>query len=74
MAKDQKKIKLGFIGVGLRGREHLRLALLRDDVSVKALCDIDSEAISISEKMIRESGSMKSLPHSKMVMKILLTW
>ena len=42
---DDRSVRLGFIGVGLRGREHLRLALRRDDTKVVALCDIDPQAL-----------------------------
>ena len=38
---DDRKVRLGFIGTGLRGRNHLRLAALRDDVIINAICDID---------------------------------
>lgn len=39
--KPKTKINLGFIGVGLRGMDHLEMALLRDDVEVVALADPD---------------------------------
>ncbi|MFZ1581263.1 MAG: gfo/Idh/MocA family oxidoreductase, partial [Saprospiraceae bacterium] len=35
------KVKLGIIGVGARGFETLKLALLRSDVMIVAICDID---------------------------------
>lgn len=54
--KDDRKARLGFIGVGLRGRSHLQLCLQRDDVEVKAICDIDPEAITISREMLRKEG------------------
>jgi predicted dehydrogenase len=56
MGKDDRKARLGFIGVGLRGRNHLFLALQREDVLVNAICDIDPAAIETSQKMIREAG------------------
>ena len=37
---SSEKLKVGFIGVGLRGTNHLNNALLRDDVLVTAICDI----------------------------------
>ncbi len=48
--------RLGFIGVGLRGREHLRLALQRDDVEVTALCDVDAGALAEARKLIEAAG------------------
>ena len=54
------KIKLGIIGVGLRGRDHLDLALRRDDVEVSAICDIDAMALETSQKVIEEYGKPKA--------------
>jgi Oxidoreductase family, NAD-binding Rossmann fold len=36
-----QKVRLGFIGVGARGLGTLQLALLRKDVEITAICDID---------------------------------
>ena len=44
-------VRLGFIGVGLRGQRHLDNALQRKDVSVVAICDID-------EKMLERAGNL----------------
>ncbi len=38
--QEKKKIRLAFIGVGLRGRNHVSMALGRDDIDVVAICDI----------------------------------
>lgn len=57
---DDRKARLGFIGVGLRGRNHLFLALKRDDVDVNAICDIDPAAIDRSQEMIREAGKKEA--------------
>ena len=54
--QDDRKARLGFIGVGGRGRTHLRLCLQRPDTEVKAICDIDPEAIQQSQTMLREAG------------------
>ncbi|HAY35381.1 MAG TPA: glycosyl hydrolase [Bacteroidetes bacterium] len=54
--KDDRKARIGFIGVGLRGRNHLAVLLRRDDIEIPAICDIDPDAISASQKMIREFG------------------
>lgn len=54
--KDDRKARLGFIGVGLRGREHLRLSLQRDDAEVKAICDIDPEAIKKAKELAKKAG------------------
>jgi predicted dehydrogenase len=54
--EEQKKVRLGFIGVGLRGRSHLEMAMYRPDVEVVAICDVDPKAIAISQDMIAKKG------------------
>jgi len=53
------KIRLGFIGVGMRGQNHLDLALKRTDTDVVAICDIQQVMIDSSLKMIAEAGKPK---------------
>jgi predicted dehydrogenase len=48
------KTRIAFIGVGLRGRNHLTNILLRDDVIVPAVCDIDPVALNEAKKLITE--------------------
>ncbi len=62
--KDDRKVKIGLIGVGLRGRSHLNLLLRRSDVEVASICDIDPGAIEASQKMIREAGSKEVAAYS----------
>lgn len=57
--KDDRKIRIGFIGTGLRGRNHLNLALRRTDCEVTALCDIDPAAIKHSLDMVNKFGKAK---------------
>nr|HPH45864.1 twin-arginine translocation signal domain-containing protein [Chryseolinea sp.] len=45
-AKDKEaKVRLGIIGVGFRGQNHLELALMRNDVEVVAICDMQQSMI-----------------------------
>ncbi len=59
--KDDRKVRMAFVGVGGRGRSHLGLILQRDDVEVKAICDIDPEAIKKAEMMLQRAG-YKDIP------------
>jgi predicted dehydrogenase len=43
--KSNSKLRLGFIGTGLRGQGLLNLALKRDDTEVTAICDIQQVMI-----------------------------
>lgn len=55
------KINLGFIGVGLRGQDHVDLALRRDDCEVVAIADPDPRMVADCLKMFDE----KKLKHPK---------
>ena len=57
--QDDRQARLGFIGVGDRGRSHLGLCLQRQDTVVKAICDIDPAAIEKSKNMLREAGNQE---------------
>jgi predicted dehydrogenase len=50
---------LGFIGVGLRGQNHLDLALKRTDTEVVAICDVQQRMIDMSLKLIADAGKPK---------------
>ncbi len=62
---EQTKVRLGFIGVGLRGRNHLEMALYRDDVEIVAICDVDPNAIQIAQKMISDKGRKPAVAYQK---------
>lgn len=55
----KQKLKLAFIGVGLRGTNHLTNSLLRDDVEVTAICDIDAKRTALCLQKIKEAGGKK---------------
>ncbi len=56
---NEDKLRIGFIGVGLRGSNHLNNALKRKDVEVVAICDIDSRRIPIALNKIEKAGKKK---------------
>ncbi len=60
-----EKVRLGFIGVGLRGRNHLEMALYRDDVEIVAICDVDPNAIQQAQKMIATKGRKPAAVYQK---------
>ncbi|MFL9483641.1 Gfo/Idh/MocA family protein [Chitinophagaceae bacterium LWZ2-11] len=55
-----KKVRLGMIGVGLRGQNHLNLVLRRNDIDLVAICDVDERMLNSSTEMIKKSG--KTMP------------
>ena len=52
--KENKKLRLGVIGTGLRGQWMTHLSLLRNDIDIKAICDIDSEMINKTLNIIKK--------------------
>ena len=62
---EDKKVRLGFIGVGLRGRNHLEMAMFRDDVEINALCDTDPNSIAESLKLIKAKGRKEPALYQK---------
>ena len=60
-SQDKTRVRLGFIGVGLRGQNHLDLALLRDDVEIVAICDVQQRMIDSSLSRIRKAGKRAPL-------------
>jgi predicted dehydrogenase len=63
--RPSEKIRLGFIGVGGRGTWLMNLALKRDDVIVKAVCDIKEEAVLNAQKLVEEAGQPKPEGYTK---------
>jgi predicted dehydrogenase len=53
---NKDKLRIGLIGVGLRGTNHLNNLLLRDDVSIAAICDIDNVRIQLTQDIIKKKG------------------
>ena len=53
---QNQKARIGFIGTGGRGRSHLKNLLLRDDVKIPAICDINPVALQKAKRMMDEQG------------------
>lgn len=51
---QEKQIRLGVIGVGLRGRNHVEIALRRDDVDLVAICDTQEDSLAHCRKQFKE--------------------
>ena len=55
-ATADRKVRLGFIGTGLRGQGHLALALKRPDTEVVAICDVDDRMLQMAGEVVKKSG------------------
>jgi hypothetical protein len=54
------KLRVGMLGVGLRGQNHLDLLLRRNDVDVVAICDIQDRMLTLAKGIITKSN--KKMP------------
>ena len=54
-ADKEQKVKIGFIGAGLRGQSHVESALRRNDVEVVAICDVQQRMIDMTLEPIFKS-------------------
>lgn len=57
---NDAKVKLAFIGTGLRGQAHLSMALSRNDVEVVAVCDTDPRMLQMTKDIITKA--QKKMP------------
>ena len=55
-AKSDKKVRLGFVGVGSRGMYLLKVALGIDYVEIPAVCDLFQDRVQTAQKLVKESG------------------
>lgn len=54
--RAESKVRIGIIGVGLRGQNHLELLLRRNDVEVISICDISDRMLGMAKEIISKSG------------------
>ncbi|WKN44189.1 Gfo/Idh/MocA family protein [Tunicatimonas pelagia] len=50
------KLNVGLIGIGLRGTNHLNNLLLRDDINIAAICDVDDTRVQLNLESIKKKG------------------
>lgn len=55
-SKNLTKVRLGYIGVGLRGRNHITAALVRNDAEIVAVCDIQDSSLKACRELIGKAG------------------
>ncbi len=58
------KVRIGLIGVGARGSEHVRILLAIDNVELKAVCDIDAAKVVAAQKRARDAGAAEPAGYS----------
>ncbi|MCF8262111.1 MAG: Gfo/Idh/MocA family oxidoreductase [Melioribacteraceae bacterium] len=58
------KVNIAFIGVGLRGRNHVNNISRRDDVEITAICDIDKESLAKTQKILNDYSRPEATEYS----------
>ncbi len=53
---NDAKVRLGYIGVGERGMSHIGEGVLRDDVEIKAVCDIQERSLKICREFLAKNN------------------
>jgi predicted dehydrogenase len=56
--RDDRMVRLGFVGVGGRGTNLLELVLRRTDTQVPAVCDIDPNALASARTLVEGSRNV----------------
>jgi predicted dehydrogenase len=54
--KNELRVRMAFIGVGLRGQNHLENALRRTDIEVVAICDVDERMLQSAIDIIKQAA------------------
>ena len=52
----RQTVRIGLVGVGARGTGHLRGLLVRDDVEIPAVCDVDQANLDRAVRLVEEAG------------------
>ncbi len=60
-----KKVRIGIIGVGLRGQNHLEMMLNRSDVEVIAMADPSPIMMATAQQQITKSGKKAAVEYGK---------
>ena len=58
---QKTKVRIGLIGVGLRGQEHVRLMADRDDVEIIAMADPNKQMMADSQNIIAKAGKKAAI-------------
>lgn len=62
--RSSNTIRIGFIGTGLRGRNHVNNILATEGVDCPAFCDIDPDAVDKTMAMFEEKNKPKPTVYS----------
>ena len=61
---ENNKVRLGFIGVGLRGQNHIENALRRKDIEVVSIADVDPAMLQMAGSIFKKFGKATPKVHT----------
>jgi hypothetical protein len=64
-AKPISTVRVGFVGVGVKGSEHVSNLLRFDGVELRALCDIREEACAKAQSQVEKLGRRKPTAYTR---------
>jgi len=64
-AKPMAVVRVGFVGVGVKGSEHLANLLSLPGVELRAVCDIDPAACTRAQQMTEKAGQRKPTAYTR---------
>ncbi len=64
-AKPIETVRVGFVGVGLKGSEHVANLLRIAGVELVAVCDIREQACDAARRMARELGKREPVTYTR---------
>ncbi len=64
-SQQAKKARIAFIGVGLRGRNHVQNTLVFPEADITAICDIDPKAIAATQALLKKAGRKEAAVYGK---------
>ncbi|MXV16313.1 Gfo/Idh/MocA family protein [Hufsiella ginkgonis] len=56
LAGAANKVRLGYIGVGARGLDHVNEGILRDDTEIVAVCDTQESSLKLCREIFKKKG------------------
>src|SRR4051794_36343879 len=58
-------VRVGFVGVGVKGSEHVSNLLRLDGVELRAVCDIREEACAETQNLVEKLGKRKPTAYTR---------
>jgi predicted dehydrogenase len=64
IAEPMKKVRIGFVGIGSQGGNHLRILASLKGVEITAVCDVVPERVARAKKVVTDAGGVEPAGYS----------